>query len=92
MSRSPDTFTQLIEDLGGAQKLAGLIEVTDLHARMMKQRASIEPEYWPALVEGAAQRGIKLTMEDLVAMRRNGKARREEKREKKRQEKARAAA
>lgn len=84
MSNAPDTFTQLIEDLGGAQKLARLIEVTDLHARAMKQRASIEPEYWPALVKGAARKGIKLGMEDLVAMRRNGKMQREKKREEKR--------
>lgn len=80
MSDTPDTFTDLIEAIGGAQKLAALIEVTDLHARTMKQRASIEPEYWPALISGVRKFGIKLDMNSLVAMRRNGKALRNAKR------------
>lgn len=70
------TFTDLIEQIGGAHGLADGLGIPMSHARTMKARKSVPPEYWPALVKLArSKRIVGVNLEALSAMRANRYAR-----------------
>ena len=69
------TFQALIEDIGGVRSLAEGFSITESHARVMKTRNSIPPEYWPQLIKMArAKRIVGVNVEALLAMRAQRKA------------------
>lgn len=48
----------VIRAFGGPKQFGDAIGVSRNHAGAMKTRGSIPPEYWPALIAAAAERGI----------------------------------
>ena len=62
-----DTFSDIITAIGGAPGLSEAIGVEDSHARVMKTRGSIPPEYWSRLIEWAKAKSItEITFETLM--------------------------
>lgn len=68
------TFRDLIDAWPSCREFAAEIGVTVLNARQMRNRDSIAPEHWPALVSAAKARGIEgATFETLAQMARRRK-------------------
>lgn len=64
------TFADIFAKWDTAAALGADIGVSDMHARAMKRRDSIPPEYWPQLVSAAHKRGVdEITIERLALMR-----------------------
>ena len=61
----PATRSDVIRALGDPPGFAKAIGVAESHARTMKARDSIPPEYWQALVAAAAAQGIEGVTLDL---------------------------
>lgn len=53
-----DSFSAVIDALGGAASFGEGIGVSDSHARTMKARDSIPPAYWEKTVALAVLRGV----------------------------------
>lgn len=53
-----DSFATLIDQWPSIAAFASDIGVSDMHARAMRRRNSVPPEYWSAAVDGALQHGI----------------------------------
>jgi hypothetical protein len=62
-----DSFSRIIEALGGPAAFGAAIGIPDSHARAMKTRDSIPPEYWPATVRTAETKGIAGVTADAMA-------------------------
>jgi hypothetical protein len=57
----------IIDAFGGPKLFGAAIGVSRNHAGAMKTRGSIPPEYWPALIAAAKERGIEgVTAESLM--------------------------
>lgn len=64
-----NSFTAIIDAI---PDFSGALNIPESHARTMKARDSIPPEYWPDLVEVAAKQNIQgVTYERLSALRKN---------------------
>lgn len=64
-----ETVSDLITALGGNAAVSRVLD--HKHASTVsewRRRGSIPVEHWPRLVEAAAERGIRLTYEQLVTM------------------------
>lgn len=64
------SFSAVIDAFGIAE-IASLLKIDESHARTMKARNSIPPEYWGPLIEEGARRNIHLTYQMLREMRAN---------------------
>lgn len=64
----PDTFDALLMIWGSPKLLSDDLGCPYVTAQQMMRRRSVGIEHWPKLIERAAQRGIALTNDDLVAM------------------------
>ena len=62
-----ESFSDVIRALGEPPGFAKAVGVAESHARTMKARDSIPPEYWQALVAAAEARGIEGVSLDLLA-------------------------
>ena len=62
-----ESFSDVIRALGDPPGFAKAVGVAESHARTMKARDSIPPEYWQAAVAHAASRGIEGVTLDLLA-------------------------
>jgi hypothetical protein len=68
-----ESHAEVIDAFGGPHKFAEAIGVETSHARAMKTRNSISPDYWPEVVEAAAKMSPPIagvTMERLAQLRR----------------------
>jgi hypothetical protein len=64
-----DTFAAVIDSFGGTGDFAEAIAIAESHARTMKARDSIPPEYWPEVVKAAGTRRIRgITFEALAGI------------------------
>lgn len=61
------SFAEVIDAFGGAQPFAAALSIPGSHARTMKARDSIPPEYWPEVVQQAASRGVPGVSYELLA-------------------------
>ncbi len=65
-----NTFADLIDALGGTTAFAEGIDIPASHARTMKARNSIPPEYWRATLRLAEEKGAAgVNAEALMRMR-----------------------
>lgn len=64
-----ETFNAIIEAFGGAGRFGQAIGISYSHARVMKTRGSIPPEYWGRLVEAAMERDIEISFKRLTEIR-----------------------
>lgn len=62
-----ESFSDVIRALGDPPGFARAVGVAESHARTMKARDSIPPEYWQALVAAAHERGVEGVTLDLLA-------------------------
>jgi hypothetical protein len=53
-----ETFGAIIDAFGGTGPFGRALGIPDSHARTMKARGSISPEYWDRLVKAAIERDI----------------------------------
>ena len=58
MAPALDSFSDIIEAMGGPAAFGAAIGIPDSHARAMKTRDSIPPEYWPRTVRAAEAKGL----------------------------------
>lgn len=64
-----ETNVAIIDALGGASQMAGLLGISAQAVSNMKARDSIPPEYWATLVAEAGRRGIEgVTLEVLAGL------------------------
>jgi hypothetical protein len=64
-----ERFADVIDRVGGTEVLARLLSIKESHARVMKARNSIPPQYWPLLVSGAKGLGKdEITLEALAGI------------------------
>lgn len=78
LCNDPDmnTFSQLIDECGGAPIVSGALGIPDSHVRTMKARNSIPVEYWERVIDLAAAQGVEgVTFKRLLAMRSGEQAR-----------------
>lgn len=68
MFQKPDTFRDLIVNLGGVKAFADKLGVGEFAAKKMRDRNSVAVEHWPRLVMVAKEAGILLTTDDFVVM------------------------
>ncbi len=68
MIKKPQTFRDLITDLGGVKAFADKLGVGENNAKKMRDRNSVAVEHWPRLVMVSKENGILLTTDDFVAM------------------------
>jgi len=62
------TIDDIFAAFGGPAAVGRAIGKSTEHAASMRRRRSIPVAYWPALIQRAAERGIRLTAEMLVEM------------------------
>jgi hypothetical protein len=61
------TVAEIFDAFGGPSSVSRVLNVNPSTASEMKRRRSIPVPYWPALIQGAAERGIAgITYEALV--------------------------
>lgn len=64
------TFADLFAKWDTIAAFGADIGVSDMHARAMKRRGSVPPEYWPQLVRAAKSKGVReVDIEALAEMR-----------------------
>lgn len=63
----PKTFPELLSHWRTGE-LSAALGVPYVNARKMRERESVNPVHWPALIEAASEKGIELEYTDLVAM------------------------
>lgn len=64
-----ESFAAVIDAFGGPGPFQRATGISDGHARTMKARESIPPEYWPEIVAAAAREGIPgITFETLARL------------------------
>lgn len=69
LTSPPSSFSELIARWPNVSKFAEDIKAPYQTAAAMKRRDSIDPNYWPKLIETARARGIKgVTWERLAKM------------------------
>lgn len=68
MSKKPETFEELLRLWDRPKALSDALGVTYINAQQILRRKSIGIAHWPKVIELAAERGIRLTNDDLVAM------------------------
>jgi len=56
--RAPTSFIEIIDLFGGPGAFEAAIGLSEGHAKVIKHRDSLAPEYWDRTVEAAAERGI----------------------------------
>ena len=62
-----ETFSQIIDALGGPTAYASLVNTSPQNAWQMRDRNSVRPAFWPATVKAAAVMGIDgITFESLA--------------------------
>lgn len=54
-----DSVNTLFKEIGGPGKMASLLGVKPSAASEMKRRGSIPVRYWPQLVDGCRDKGIR---------------------------------
>lgn len=68
MMHKPDTFRDLIRDLGGVKAFADKLGVSEFTAKKMRDRSSVAVDHWPRLLMVAREGGYLFTTDDFVAM------------------------
>lgn len=63
----PTTFPELLSHWRNTE-LSEALGVPYINARKMRERESVNPVHWPALIDAASAKGIELEYSDLVAM------------------------
>ena len=64
-----NSFTDVIDALGGTAKFARAVGMKPNTAKMAKARDSISPGWWPAVVKAAEEAGrLDITAEKLMAL------------------------
>lgn len=63
-----NSFSDVIDALGGTAKFASAVGMKPNTAKMAKARDSISPSWWPAVVKAAEERGEDITLERLAAL------------------------
>lgn len=69
MKTKPSTFAELLALWESPKALSAELGVPYINAQQMKRRKSVGIDHWPRLIQVAATKGVKLTTDDLVAMR-----------------------
>lgn len=69
MTRKPGTFTDLIAALGGVAQFSAATGINEHTAKKMRDRNSIAPKHWPAVIAAASAAGLPLSADDLLRMR-----------------------
>lgn len=69
MSKTPTTFDELLALWDSPKALSVDLNVPYINAQAMKRRKSVGVDHWPRLIELAAERGVRLTADDLLRMR-----------------------
>ena len=65
----PSTFEDLLANWSTLELKADLA-VPYVTARKMREHKSVSISHWPALLKAAQRKGFRLTVDDLVAMKR----------------------
>ena len=69
MNAKPTTFKELLDLWDTPKALSAELGVPYINAQQMKRRQSVGVDHWPTLIKLAASKGVKITTDDLVAMR-----------------------
>lgn len=67
MEHTPETFDGLLAHWT-TPELSADLQVPYVTARKMRERKSVGVSHWPALIDAAQRRGIRIEYRDLVAM------------------------
>lgn len=68
MMHKPDTFRDLIDDLGGVSAFADKMGFSTFAAKKMRDRKSIASDHWPRLIQVCRENGFLFTTDDFVAL------------------------
>ena len=69
MKTKPTTFPELLSLWPSPKDLSLALGVPYINAQQMKMRKSVSVKHWPQLIQAARAEGVKITSDDLVAMR-----------------------
>ena len=72
MNTRLETFEQILTLWGGPSDLADDLGCKYVTAQVMRHRKSIGMAHWPKLIEVLREKGHKITMDELVAMKLSG--------------------
>lgn len=65
----PSTFEELLAMWETPKALSADLGVPYVNAQLMKRRKSVGVDHWPRLIEAVGAKGLRLTTDDLLAMR-----------------------
>jgi hypothetical protein len=68
MPKHPQTFDELLSLWETPKDLSQALGVSYINAYAFKQRGSVGVRHWPKLIEGAREKGVSITTDDLVKM------------------------
>jgi hypothetical protein len=68
MAKHPKTFDDLLSLWASPKELSLALGVSYIDAYAFKRRGTVAVRHWPKLIEGAREKGLNLTAEDLLKM------------------------
>ena len=69
MNNKPTTFSELLANWASPKELSVDLAIPYINSQQMKMRGSVSVKHWPRLIQAAAAKGVKITANDLVALR-----------------------